>query len=174
MKFHLLYALLFVSVTHAAEPAQKIEPMEITDVRNKAAEYAFTQGLLHTKVAEKCQKLPEPIRSRAKMALDEWRERNQFLVSPTFFWVNYVGTVTTPDKNASQDYVYRTLTAFNSKAKAMVEESIPGRKPSSDGCEAWLIKFADASLDLKVSEHAASLQEIREYSYKFSVPEAGR
>ena len=171
MKLYLLSVLLIAGVAHATEPPPKIEPMEITDARIAAAEYAFTQGLLHTKVAEKCQKLPDPLRTRAKVALEEWRERNQFLVDPSFFWVNYVGTVTTSD---SQEFVYHMLTAFNAKAKAMVEESIPGRKPTPEGCEAWLAKFADESLDLKVSDYAVSLQEIREYSYKFSVPGPGR
>jgi hypothetical protein len=165
----LCFSLLFSSGGLADEAKKLIERMPVTDARNNAAEYAMTQGLIHSKIAEKCQKLPEPTKTNAKSALAEWRDRNQYLVTPTFFWVNYVAATNLQ----GQEYVYQTLTSFDEHAKQVVKTAMPSRKPDVSVCNEWLAKFSDASLDLKNSEHAISLQEIREYSYKFSVP-AGR
>lgn len=165
----LCFGLLFSSGGLTDEAKQLIERIAVTDARNNAAEYAMTQGLIHSKIAAKCQKLPEPIKTNAKNALVEWRDRNQYLVTPTFFWVNYVAATNLQ----GQEYVYQTLTSFDTKAEHVVKTAMPGRKAEASVCTEWLAKFSDVSLDLKNSEHAISLQEIREYSYKFSV-RAGR
>lgn len=164
----LLALALAVGGAGAAGPVPHPEVLAITDARNLAAEHAFIQGLLRTKVAERCQRLPEPMKSRARTALAQWRERNQALVNPAFFWVNYVGTATTTSEDESQDYVYRMLTSFDAKAKALAKESLPGRrKPPLAACEAWMAKFDDRALDLEASAHGASLQEIHDYSLRY-------
>jgi len=165
-RIYILFISAFFSSGAVTDEAKLIEPMPITDARNTAVEYAMTQALIHSKIAEKCQKLPEPIKTNAKTALVEWRNRNQYLVTPTFFWINYVAKA----NPQNQDYVYLAMTSFNVKAKEVVQTAMPDRKPDASACDEWLAKFLDASLDLKNSEHATSLQEIREYSYKFSVP----
>jgi hypothetical protein len=168
-RIYIFFISALLSNGAATDEANLTELMPITDARNTAVEYAMTQALIHSKIAEKCEKLPEPIKTNAKTALVEWRNRNQYLVTPTFFWINYVAKA----NPQNQDYVYLTMTSFDAKAKQAVKIAMPDRKPDASTCDEWLSKFSDTSLDLKNSEHATSLQEIREYSYKFSVP-AGR
>ena len=167
-------ALAFASAVPASEGAPragdggKVAPMEITPAHNEAARFAFEQGIFHTHVADKCGKLPEPTRSRAKAALAAWRERNQFLVTPTFFWFNYVIARDDLRGNQASEQLLATMQAYQASAKAQVMAELPGRKPTAQACAAQLDRFDDPSLDLKVSAHAPALQAIREYSYLFS------
>ncbi|RNF85088.1 hypothetical protein EER27_04705 [Lysobacter psychrotolerans] len=154
----------------AQEASQPIERLPVTDARNSAAQYAFTQGLIHTKISEKCQKHPDPIRANAIAALASWRERNQYLVTPAFFWTKYVSVT----NSQGQGYVLRTLQSYDADAEQAVRTTLPGRKPDAAACTEALSGFSDGALDLRNSEHAPSLQEIREYSYKFSVPATTR
>lgn len=165
-RIYIFFVGMFFSSVAATDEAKSIELIPITDARNNAVEYAMTQALVHSKIAEKCQKLPEPVKSNAKSALVEWRKRNQHLVTPSFFWINYVAK----ENPQNQDYVYLAMTSFDVKAKKVVKAAMPDRKPDASACNEWLVKFLDAALDLKNSEHATSLQEILEYSYRSSVP----
>jgi len=165
-RIYIFFIGVFFSSVAATDEVKPIERIPITDARNNAVEYAMTQALIHSKIAEKCQKLPEPVKTNAKSALVEWRRRNQYLVTPSFFWINYVAK----ENPQNQDYVYLAMTSFDVKAKNVVKAAMPDRKPDTSTCNEWLVKFLDASLDLKQSEHATSLQEILEYSYRFSVP----
>ena len=161
-------------IAMAADPAQdatdKIPRKEPTPALNEAARFGFVESMFHSFVAEKCEKLPEPTRSQMKQARAGWRERNQYLINPLWFWSNYRVALTGARGSVGQEALLAILQPYEDEAKGRMKAELPGRKPSVEACNAQIARFADPALDLKVSAHAPALQEIREYSYLYAKP----
>jgi len=154
----------------APAPAPQLAVPAPTPARTQAAAFALTQGLIHAKIADRCKRLPEPIRSQAVAARDGWQGRNRRLVDASFVWFSSIAAAASnavagdAAKGRAKQALGEQFQSFDTDAARVAASAVPGEPPQDAACERVLAQFADTSLDLKHSPYAPSLREIRDYA----------